>query len=79
MNVGPSLSRLERERITDAAKLAASGVSVKWRNIGRRVSYVVAGKDHLVLTSQSGEVHAELCRQVAEEFKQLEEACQRQQ
>jgi hypothetical protein len=66
---GPSLSKLERERISQAAALAASGSKVQWRNVGRRVSYVIAGRDHLVLTSGSDRVHALLVKQVGEFYE----------
>jgi hypothetical protein len=67
--IGPSLSKLERERIGQAAAFAASGHKVQWRNVGRRVSYVIAGRDHLVLTSGSDRVHALLVKQVGEFYE----------
>jgi hypothetical protein len=64
--IGPSLSPLERSCIENAAKLAASGVKIHWRNVGRRLEYIADGKPHLVLTSGTDRVHAELVRQTKE-------------
>lgn len=64
----PSLSKTERERIDQAAALAKAGAKIHWRNIGRRLSYVVDGKEHLVLTSGTDRVHGELAAQVAAHF-----------
>ena len=64
----PSLSPLERSRIAAAAKLHVDGVKVTWRNVGRRLAYVVDNREHLVLTAATDRVWAELTRQVREAF-----------
>jgi hypothetical protein len=68
---GPTLSRTEREILSTAAKLEASGVKVCWRNLGRRVEYVVDGKPHKVFTSATDQAHAALVRK-AKEFYAME-------
>jgi hypothetical protein len=68
MPVKPHLSPAELAAIAAAAKMAHVGVKVSWRNLGRRVDYVVDGKAHKVFTSQTDRVHVELCRQTREEF-----------
>jgi hypothetical protein len=52
----PSLSTLERQRIAEAAKLAASGVPVKWRGFGMRLVYVVNGREHFVTSAPNQRV-----------------------
>jgi hypothetical protein len=69
MPVKPHLSPAERSAIAAAAKLAHAGAKVTWRNLGRRVDYVVDGKARKVFSSPSDRVHVELCRQAAAVYR----------
>lgn len=68
MPVSPSLSPVERTRISAAAKLAIEGHSVRWRAKGLRLTYSVAGKESLVFTAGNCRVFWELARQAEKEF-----------
>lgn len=59
----PNLTRIEKERITQAAEIAASGQSVKWKAFGLRLWYEAGGKQHMVFTQGSRRVYAILCAQ----------------
>lgn len=63
----PSLQSTERQRIAEAARLANSGVPVKWRALGMRLVYLVNGREHFILSAGSRRIFDALCRQ-AEAF-----------
>lgn len=60
----PTLSPLERQRVTEAVRIAGEGTKVKWRSFGYRLSYVAHGKEHLVLSAPNQRVYGSLCSQV---------------
>jgi hypothetical protein len=66
---GPSLSRIERERIATAAKLEAAGSKVHWRRVFPELSFTADGKrpkdDGIVFTQQTRPVYETLCNQAA--------------
>src|ERR1051326_3797322 len=61
--IGPTLSPLEKARITAAAELAAEGHEVRWRVAWRRVSYVAKAKQVQVLSAGNDRVFQALVRQ----------------
>lgn len=73
MSIAPSLSRLERQRLEEASHLAATGSPVRWRCVGRRMTYTVGRTECLIFTAGTDRVFRELCKQADEYLRNLEE------
>lgn len=66
----PTLSPIERARITEAAKLAANGTPVKWLGFGMRLVFTVGNREHLVTSAGTRRVFDALCEQAREFYRE---------